>query len=145
VFEVTVPTILVIEDNLADVHLLRHVLDEQGEEYYLEVLPDGEAALAFVAEHRAGIRQHDPCVILLDLHLPRYNGIEVLTVIREEPKLTHIHVVVLTSAASPADRAELAALGGICCIKPSDLADMQALAINIMALCKGRKHGFATI
>lgn len=138
-----VPTILMIEDNLADVYLLRHVMDEQGEEYYLEVLPDGEAALAFVAEHRAGIRQHDPCVILLDLHLPKYNGIEVLKAIREEPKLTHIHVVVLTSAASPADCDELTSLGGICRIKPPDLVDVKALAIDIMALCKGRKHGLA--
>jgi CheY-like chemotaxis protein len=142
---VAVPTILVIEDNLADVYLLRHVLDEQGEEYCLEVLPDGEAALAFVAEHRAGTREHDPCVILLDLHLPRYNGIEVLTAIREEPKLTHIHVVVLTSAASPTDFTEVTALGGICCIKPADLADVKALAVDIMALCKGRKHGLAAI
>jgi len=142
---VAIPTILAIEDNFADVYLLRHVLDEQGEEYSLEVLPDGEAALAFVAEHRAGIRQHHPCIILLDLYLPKYNGIEVLTAIREEPKLTHIHVVVLTSAASPADHAEVTALGGICCIKPSDLADMKALASNIMALCKGRNQGLATV
>jgi CheY-like chemotaxis protein len=142
---VIIPTILVIEDNLADVYLLRRIWDEQGEEYYLEVLPNGEAALAFVAEHRAGMREHEPCLILLDLHLPRYNGIEVLTAIREEPALTHIHMVVLTSVASPADYAEITALGGICCIKPSDLADVKALALEIMALCKGRKHVLAAL
>ena len=137
----SVPTILVIEDNVADVFLIRHFLDEQGEAYLFEVLPDGEAALAFVAEHRSGTRQHEPCVILLDLHLPKYNGIEVLTAIKEEPVLAHIHVVVLTSDASPAERAEISELGGICCFKPSDLEAVNALAVDIMALCKGRAHG----
>ena len=70
----SVPTILVIEDNMADVFLIRHALDQHGEAYQLEVLPDGEAALGFVAEHRSGIRQHDPCVILLDLYLPKTTG-----------------------------------------------------------------------
>ena len=136
----SIATILVVEDNLADVHLFRHFLDEQKEDYRLEVLPDGEAALAFIAEHRTGVRQHEPCVILLDLHLPKYNGIEVLTAIRGEPILTHIRVVVLTSAASPAELDEITALGGICCLKPSDPDAIRTLTVEIMALCKGRSH-----
>src|ERR1700676_2216349 len=128
VSKVSVPTILVIEDNVADVFLIRHFLDQQGDEYRLEVLPDGEAALTFVAEHRSGVRQHGPCVILLDLHLPKYNGIEVLTAIREEPVLNHIQVFILTSDASPAERARIAALGAVCCFKPSDLVAIRALA-----------------
>jgi len=138
---VSVPTILVIEDNVADVFLIRHFLDEQGEAYQLEILPDGEAALAFVAEHRSGVRKHEPCVILLDLHLPKYNGIEVLTAIRQEPVLTHIHVVVLTSDASPAEQTQVIELGGICCVKPSDLDAIKNLAGEIMALCKGSGVG----
>jgi len=134
---VSVPRILVIEDNVADVFLFRHFLDEQGEEYSLEVLPDGEAALAFVAQHRSGVRQPEPCVILLDLHLPKYNGIEVLTAIRQEPVLTHIHVVVLTSDASPDEQAQVTRLGGICCVKPAGVDAMKTLAGEILALCKG--------
>jgi CheY-like chemotaxis protein len=136
---VGVPTILVIEDNVADVHLIRYALDAHGEPYRLEVLQDGEAALIFVAEHRSGIRQHDPCVILLDLHLPKYNGIEVLTAIREEPILTHIHVMVLTTTASPADHAQVLELGGICREKPSHPDGISTLAGEILALCKAPK------
>jgi CheY-like chemotaxis protein len=138
-FAMSVPTILVIEDNLADVFLIRHALDQHGEEYRLEVLPDGEAALELVAEHRTGVRQHDPCVILLDLHLPKYNGIEVLTAIREEPVLTHIHVLVLTTMASPADHAQVIELGGICREKPSHPDGIHSLAADVLALCKTPK------
>jgi CheY-like chemotaxis protein len=133
---VGIPTILVIEDNVADVHLIRYALDMQREPYRLEILADGEAALTFVTEHRKGIRQHEPCVILLDLHLPKYNGIEVLTAIREEPILTHIHVVVLSTMVSPADHAEVIELGAICREKPSDLNEITVLAAEILALCK---------
>ena len=62
----SIATILVIEDNVADIVLLRLGLDQTGEEYQLEVLPDGEAALKFIAEHRNGAKTHLPCVILLD-------------------------------------------------------------------------------
>jgi len=131
-----IPSILVVEDNVADVHLLRYALDAQGEPYRLEILSDGEAALTFVAEHRKGFRQHEPCVILLDLHLPKYNGIEVLTAIREEPILAHIRVVVLTTMASPADHAEVIELGAICREKPSGLDEIRVLAAEILAICK---------
>jgi len=141
---VSIPTILVIEDNVADRELLRYALDDLGEPYRFEVLPDGEAALAFIDDHRSGRHQHDPCVILLDLHLPKYNGIEVLTAIRVEPVLNHIQVFVLTSDASPADRAQIAKLGGICCFKPSELAAIKALAADILAACKEPGHRLST-
>ena len=133
----SIPRILVIEDNVADLVLIRYALDQLQDPYHFEVLPDGEAALAFVDEHRSGRREPEPCVILLDLHLPRYNGIEVLTAIRQVPVLSHIHVFVLTSDASPAERGQVTELGGICCIKPSDPDQMTALAADIMATCKG--------
>src|SRR5712671_5847759 len=84
--------ILIVEDNPADILWLRHALDQQGEKYDLQVLLDGEAALRFVDEHRTGLREPEPCVILLDLHLPKYDGIEVLRAVKRVPALAHIHV-----------------------------------------------------
>ena len=130
------PTILVIEDNVADLVLLRYGFDELGEPYRIEVLPDGEAALKFVDDHRSGRTPHEPCVILLDLHLPKYNGIEVLTAIRLEPVLSHIHVFVLTTDASPAEHAQITSLGGRCCYKPSDIEEIKDLAAEILSACK---------
>jgi len=131
------PKILVIEDNPADVTLLRYGLDQQGEEYELELLLDGAAAVSFVDEHRAGRRDPDPCVILLDLHLPKYDGMEVLRAIKRAPVLAHIRVVVMTGCASPNEEADILALGAICRQKPSELSRCLELAAEILAICKG--------
>jgi CheY-like chemotaxis protein len=77
--------VLVIEDNESDIGLLRHALDQQGEKYELEILSDGEQALQFVHEHRTGVREPEPCVILLDLHLPLYDGMAILRAISPSP------------------------------------------------------------
>ncbi len=131
--------ILVVEDNPADVMWLRHALDHQQKAYVLEVLPDGEAALQFVDEHRTGSREPDPCVIVLDLHLPKHNGITVLHAIKRDPQLAHIQVVVLSSLTHPRDEDVIAALGAICRIKPSTLRECLELAAEILEICSGLK------
>ena len=132
-----VPNILIIEDNSADVDLLKFGLTQTGERYVLEVLADGEEALGFIEEHRAGARHSDPCVIVLDLHLPRYNGVQILNAIRRTPMLSHIHVVVLTGFASPKEEFQVNELGGLCMRKPFDLNGYLALAQELLSLCKG--------
>jgi CheY-like chemotaxis protein len=128
--------ILVIDDNVRDIELLRLALDQQEEDYELEVLEDGAKALQFVHEHRTGKREPNPCVILLDLHMPRYDGMAVLRAIREAPSLEHIHVVVLSGMASPVQRVEIETLGAIYRSKPSDLNALIELAAEIIAMCK---------
>jgi CheY-like chemotaxis protein len=129
--------ILVMEDNPADVHLLRLALDQHGEEYRLEVLRDGEEAIRFVNDYRASSADSEPCVIILDLHLPRHDGKAVLKAIREEPALTHVHVVALSSMPSPSDELEVQRLGvRLCMAKPMELDEWIALAAEILAICR---------
>src|SRR5216683_2131574 len=105
--------ILIIDDNEADILLLRNALDQQGEDYELEILIDGEEALRFVRENRTAIREPHPCVILLDLHLPRYDGMAILRAIREAPALEHIQVLILSGLATPQQEIEITSLGGV--------------------------------
>jgi CheY-like chemotaxis protein len=128
--------ILVIEDNALDIVLLRHALDKQGEDYELEVLSNGEEALRFVYEHRTRVREPEPCVILLDLYLPVYDGMAVLRAIRQAPAMEHIHVVVLTGLASPCQEIEIANMGALYRKKSSSLKDVIELAAEIIAICK---------
>lgn len=128
--------ILVIDDNEADVNLLRDVLDQQDNDYELEILRDGEEALRFVQDHRIGEREQEPCVILLDLHLPRHDGISVLHAIRKTPSLEHIRVIVLSGLANHHQKAEIADLGAAYRTKPSSLNELGELAAEIIAMCK---------
>ncbi len=128
--------ILVIDDNEADILLLRNALDQQGEDYELEILIDGEEALRFVRENRTGVREPHPCVILLDLHLPRYDGMAIFRAIREAPALEHVHVLILSGLATPQQEIEISSLGGAFRRKPSSLDDLIELAAEIIAICK---------
>ena len=128
--------ILVVDDNTADVNLLRLALDQQGEKYELEVLETGEEALRFVREHRDGLQRPYPCVILLDLHLPKYDGLAILQAIKQAPVLAHIHVLVLSGMASPAERAKIANMGASYRQKPFDLGEYLDLGAEILALCQ---------
>jgi CheY-like chemotaxis protein len=131
------PTILVIDDNSADIFLLQRGLDQQGEAYQLEILADGPSALQFIDEHRTGVREPNPCVILLDLQLPRHNGLKVLRAIKREPVLAHIQVLVLTTFASPIEEAHIRSMGAFCRVKPVSLSGYEELAAEVLEICKG--------
>ena len=129
--------IVVVEDNSADVFLLRHALDQHHEEYVLEVLRDGEEAIDFVNRHRSSRPDEEPCVIVLDLHLPKHDGTAVLKVIKQEPVLALVHVVALTTLASPKDEQEVRDLGvRLYKAKPTLVEEWIKLAGEILDICR---------
>ena len=132
------PRILVIEDNVADIELLRFVLDRQEKEYDLDVLKDGEEVLRFIEKHRAGVSASspDPCVILLDIHLPKHDGLEILNALKREPALTHIQVIILSSVASPEAMVGIRSQGALYRAKPVSLQQYMELGAEILELCR---------
>ena len=130
--------ILVIDDNHGEVQELRGALTECGEPYELSVLQDGEAALRFVANHRSGLRQPEPCVIVLDLNLPKHDALAVLAAIKAEPALSHIRVLVVSTLAVPETQALLRAMGGLYRERPRDLPGLLDMAVQLLALCNKR-------
>jgi CheY-like chemotaxis protein len=129
--------IVVVEDNSADVFLLRHALEQHNEEYVLEVLRDGEEAIQFVEFQRSAGPHAEPCVIVLDLHLPKQDGAAVLKVIKREPALALVNVVALTTLASPKDEQEVRDLGvRLYKAKPTLLEEWIKLAGEILEICR---------
>jgi chemotaxis family two-component system response regulator Rcp1 len=129
--------ILMIEDNGADVFILRHALDQHGDAYQLDVLRDGEEALRFIYDQRQAPRDPEPCVIILDLHLPKHDGTTILQALRNEPALIHSGVVVLTSLASPQDEREVLDFGvRLYRTKPSQLDAWISFAGEVLAICR---------
>lgn len=129
--------IVVVEDNPADIFLLRNALDQHDKSYVLEVLRDGEEAINFVAAQRSTSVEPEPCVIVLDLHLPKHDGTSVLRVIRQEPALASVQVVALTTLASPKDEQEILELGvRLYKAKPTHLDEWIELAAEILKICR---------
>ncbi len=114
--------IFVVEDNPADVYLLREALREAGLNFELTVIEDGAEALEFIRTKASEIPKPDLAV--LDLHLPSYGGIEILAAIRRNEHLAYVPVAVVTSSAAPLERSQVEKLGVARFItKPPDLAD----------------------
>ena len=92
--------ILLVEDDEVDVMTIRRALKLLKVLNPLDVAGNGEEALAYLQNSRNVL----PCIILLDLNMPRMGGLEFLTVIKEDPLLHHIPVVILTSSRQEQDR-----------------------------------------
>jgi CheY-like chemotaxis protein len=98
--------ILLVEDNPDDVVLMQRAFRKLNLLNPLVALPDGEQAI----KHLEGIVRGDdpqrfplPALVLLDLKLPRFSGLEVLAWLRKQPKLKRCPVVVLTSSKEAPD------------------------------------------
>jgi two-component system, response regulator len=106
--------ILLVEDNPQDIELTLMALNQNKLANNIHVVKDGEEALEYIfATGRyegRNINMH-PKVILLDLKLPKVDGIEVLKQIRSDEKTKHIPVVVLTSSKEERDVVETYRLG----------------------------------
>ena len=99
--------ILLVEDDEVDAMTVERALKQINVTNRLHVAGDGEQALA----HLQDPRQVKPCLILLDLNMPRMDGIEFLRVAKGDETLKRIPVVVLTSASEEQDKTESFGLG----------------------------------
>ena len=99
--------ILLVEDNITDAELTIRELKKHNMANNLVHLKNGEEALDFIfANGRyAGIRevQYPPKVVLLDIQMPKVNGIEVLQKIKTDPRTRSVPVVILTSSKENPD------------------------------------------
>lgn len=101
-------SILLVEDNPSDVELTRRALVRSGIANPLSVVEDGQEALDYLlCEGTWADRDpaDTPVVILLDLKLPRVDGLEVLRHVKSHASLRRIPVVILTSSIEDDDRA----------------------------------------
>jgi len=96
-------SILLVEDNPADVRLTREVLKEGKIKNNLSVAMDGEEALQFLKKDGNYKDAPDIDIILLDLNLPKKDGREVLAEIKSDPILKYIPVIILTTSSAEQD------------------------------------------
>lgn len=95
--------ILLVEDNPGDVRLMKEALKEGKTTVNLHHVGDGVEALSYLKQKGSYARAPRPDLVLLDLNLPKKDGREVLGVLKHDPALLRIPVVVLTTSNSDQD------------------------------------------
>jgi CheY-like chemotaxis protein len=95
--------ILLVEDSPDDVLMVREALSDGKVLNALNVVADGEQAMAYLRGEGDHVDSQRPDVVLLDLNLPKMDGREVLEAIKSDPDLRRIPVIVLTTSADEKD------------------------------------------
>lgn len=103
--------IVLVEDNPFDVELTLHALEKHNLANSVKVLNDGQEALDYILTRCVPAGTGCPHLVLLDLKLPKIDGLEVLQRIRSNEDTKYLPVVVLTSSDEDRDRVESYKLG----------------------------------
>jgi len=131
------PTVLLVDDLDDAAELMRIVFERAGYVQPLRTASDGEQAIAYLRGDIGSPNYKQdgmPTVVLLDLNMPRKNGFEVLTWIREQPALNQLYVCILSASSLPADIARAYDLGANAyLVKPGNLAGLMQLAASLLA------------
>jgi CheY-like chemotaxis protein len=129
-------TVLLVEDNATDIFVIQRVLGLCNLPFGLRIAKDGHDAVLYlkdVAEQQSAC----PELVLLDLNVPKVNGLEVLRQLRTTSPCNRVPVIVVTSSSDAADRAEAQRLGADAYFqKPTDLTAYMDLVQLIRRVVK---------
>ena len=121
--------ILLVEDNPDDLELGLHALRKENLANQIHVARDGEEALAFLHQRPNG---QQPRLVLLDLKLPKLDGLEVLRRMRSDERTRNIPVVMMTSSDEERDLVESYRIGVNSYIrKPVDFSQFRDLVRQV--------------
>lgn len=95
--------ILHVEDSEGDILLIHDAIEETGLAYHIDVAGNGEEALRILQKKDQFYEGGAPDLIFLDLNMPLMNGYEFLDIIKADPELRHIPVIILTTSSSRTD------------------------------------------
>jgi CheY-like chemotaxis protein len=95
-------SILLVEDDVVDVMSVKRALRELNSNHVLTVAGNGEEALAYLRNPENPL----PGIMLLDINMPRMNGLDLLKIIKADERLRRVPVIVLTTSKEEKDRLE---------------------------------------
>lgn len=115
------------EDNLPDALLIRQAIQAENLGCLVHAVEDGESVLKFLNAAEADPAAPHPDVMLLDLNLPKIEGLDVLRRVRANERWKNIPVMVVTSSDSPSDRGAARNLGAAYFRKPISYEEFMKL------------------
>jgi len=124
--------LLIVDDNPADIALAREALSACAYRGEINSVEDGAEAIAFLNRHGDYENALKPDLVLLDLNLPKQNGLSVLAAIRASPDLRRIPVIIFSTSQLSKDIARSYELGANCYVsKPGNLNDFFSIMKTI--------------
>ena len=135
--------ILLVEDNEADVYLFRKALLSAGLDFDLIVMEDGGKAMAFVRGEGDHAGRAVPDLAVIDLSLPKNDGVQVLEAIRADEHFADMPVVVTSSSAAPARLIETHLRVARYITKPPDLEQFLQIGAALKDILLERHAGRA--
>ena len=139
--------ILYIDDDVNDIRLLQFAAESAGVAHCLNTVDSGPKAIDYFQGHGPyadRIKFPLPQVVLLDLRMPRMNGLEVLSWLRSRPELRGVVVIIFTASAHPDDIARGCELGANAFVqKPSTHSELVRF-LELVNSFWGSFHQFPT-
>ncbi len=124
--------VLLIEDDPDDVELTLAALEGSTLNINASVINNGEEVVLYLNRQGQYAKAVTPNLILLDLHLPGLDGLEVLSLLKNDQRLKIIPVIVLTGSRAEAETVESYKLGASCFVqKPTDIEEFNKL-VNLI-------------
>ena len=103
--------VLLVEDNPMDIDFMLQAFDEHGVLNPVRVCRDGDEAMQYIEAHQSADDPELPLLVLLDLRLPKVDGIDVLREARRHPVWKQVPIVVITTSRENSDISEAYELG----------------------------------
>ncbi|ADR23158.1 response regulator [Marivirga tractuosa] len=123
--------ILLVEDNEIDVVLTKSYLDDVYADLQLDVVNNGADAIDFLLQQQEFSHCEEPDIVLLDLNLPKIDGLEVLQVVKNTQGKKHIPIIILTTSVLTADKNFALQNGALAYWeKPLDIALLKNILYN---------------
>ena len=127
--------VLLVEDSETDILLMQHVWRNVGVPNPLHVVEDGQRAMDYLVGNGSfadRVAHPLPCLVLLDLKMPYFNGLEVLQWMRQQAGLKTLPVIVLTASVSDEDIADAYRLGASAYIeKPMGMPKLTEMVTHL--------------
>ena len=118
--------ILLVEDSLSDARLISKVFDDANIPCHVELVEDGIEAIDFLYQQGEYLAAPRPDLILLDLHLPKKDGLGVLAEIKTDAQLSQIPVIILTTSDCQEDVRSCYQMDANCYLtKPNNLQEFK--------------------
>ena len=133
-----VSTILCVDDDEDDLAFVRDVIHSQHHDFIIEEASNGLEAINFL--DRSVKKQQLPCLIIMDINMPKMDGRQTINRIKEIPELQPVPIVIFTTSANPADQEYFEKKGIHFITKPYDYKVFREQIVDLLGFCADLGH-----